>query len=194
LLDTQLTVRPVRIDPPASAVIAVNVCVLPTIIGVVGEESVIVATGAGVTVMEEVPVFPSLVAVTVVEPTAWGVTSPFTSTVATTPSPDDHVTARPISGLLFASLVSAESCRVKPIAMLAAPGVTATVATGTGVTVSVALPLFPSLVAVIAAMPGAIELTTPPLDTVATEVLSETHSTVRPVSVPPFASRVAAVA
>jgi hypothetical protein len=83
---------------------------------------------------------------------------------------------------------------VAPATTLAIAGLTATVATGTGVTVSVALPLFPSLVAVIVAVPGATELTTPALDTVATTVLSELQSIVRPVRTPPFASRVVAVA
>jgi hypothetical protein len=70
LLDTQLTVRPVRTLLAASLVTAVSDCVPPTTIGVVGEESVTEDTGAGLTVMEEVPVFPSLVAVIVVDPTA----------------------------------------------------------------------------------------------------------------------------
>ena len=67
-------------------------------------------------------------------------------------------------------------------------GVTSTVATGTLVTVIDAVPLFPSLVAVIVADPGVAAETSPELLTVATAVLLLDQVTVRPESAAPFAS------
>ena len=59
---------------------------------------------------------------------------------------------------------------------------------GTG-TVIVAVPLMPSLVAVIVAEPAAMALTNPLADTVAMEVLFELHVMLRPESTVPRASR-----
>jgi len=58
--------------------------------------------------------------------------------------------------------------------------VTSTDATGTLVTVTDAVPLFPSLVAVIVAEPGVRPDTSPEVLTVATEVLLLVQVTVRP--------------
>src|SRR5947207_15337114 len=69
--------------------------------------------------------------------------------------------------------------------MVAVAGVTATEATGTTATVTVALPAFPSLVAVIVADPAALLVTRPLGPTVATAVLLLAHVTVRPVSALP---------
>jgi hypothetical protein len=111
LLETQFTVRPVRVLFAASFVVAVSGWVPPTTIGVVGEERVTAATDASDTVMVEVPVFPSLVAVIVTgPPAATAVTSPFKSTVVTAASLDDQVTVRPESTLSPASFVTAVSC------------------------------------------------------------------------------------
>jgi hypothetical protein len=111
LLETQFTVRPVRTLFAASLVTAVSDCVAPSTIGVVGVERVTVATGAGVTVMEEVPVLVSLVAVIVTgPPAATAVTRPLPSTVATAVLFDVQVTVRPVSTLSPASLVTAVSC------------------------------------------------------------------------------------
>jgi hypothetical protein len=52
---------------------------------------------------------------------------------------------------------------------------TLTDATGTGLTISVAVPVTPSLVAVIVAVPTDNVLTSPVLETVATAALSEAH-------------------
>jgi len=49
-------------------------------------------------------------------------------------------------------------------------------------------PLFPSIVALIVAVPAATAVTTPPADTDAIPVLLDVHVTVRPVSVPPVES------
>src|SRR5207248_9877487 len=72
--------------------------------------------------------------------------------------------------------------------MVAVAGVTATEATGTAATVTVALPAFPSLVAVIVAEPAALLVTRPLGLTVATAVLLLAHVTVRPVSALPAES------
>ena len=58
-------------------------------------------------------------------------------------------------------------------------GLTATVATGTGITVTAAVPLFPSLVAVMVAVPGATAVTKPLAETVATAVALEDQVTGR---------------
>jgi len=72
--------------------------------------------------------------------------------------------------------------------MLLDGGHTATAATGTTVTLIAALPLAPSLVAVIVVEPGATPLTNPLLETVATAGLSFSHLTARPVTKVPAAS------
>jgi hypothetical protein len=85
--------------------------VAPSIIGVVNEESVTEAIGTGLTVIELVPVCPSLVAVIVTgPPTPTAVTSPFTSTVATEGVPEVQAILRPVNTPPDASLVSAVSC------------------------------------------------------------------------------------
>jgi hypothetical protein len=86
--------------------------VLPTIIGVVSADSVTVATGAALTVIELVPVFVSLVAVTVAVPTAKALTNPFASTVATAVLLDIQLAARPVRMLPLASFVTTVSCCV----------------------------------------------------------------------------------
>jgi hypothetical protein len=111
LLETHPTVRPLSEAPLPSRGVAVNTCVCPTIIGVVGGESVTVATGTGLTVIALVPVFPSLVAETVIgPPAATAVTNPLGETVAMAPSLVDHVTSRPVTTLSPASRVTAVSC------------------------------------------------------------------------------------
>ena len=72
---------------------------------------------------------------------------------------------------------------------------TLTLATGAGVTVKGALPLFPSLVAVIVAEPGATAVITPVAElTVATVGASELQAITRPVRTPPLPSEVTALA
>src|SRR5688572_11001302 len=72
---------------------------------------------------------------------------------------------------------------------LAAGGVTFTVATGAGPTVTVAVPLLPSLDAVIVTVPVLSALTRPALETTATASSLELHPTRRPGSSAPAASR-----
>src|SRR5438105_11294626 len=95
-----------------------------------------------------------------------------------------HVTTRPDNTVPFASVVTAVSCWLGliPRTRLAVKGLTVTAATGAGVTVSGALPVLPSLVATMFAVPELTADTTPADDTAATAVLSEVHVTMRPVS------------
>jgi hypothetical protein len=156
LLDVQLTVRPTSVAPLASFGVAVRTWVPATIIAVTGAESVTLDTGTALTVIELLPVCPSLVAVIVTGPPALtAVTSPAPSTVATETLADDHPIVRPVRIFPAASRVTAASCRVPPTTMLAEPGVTVTVATRTGLTVitGVVAAGADSLVAVIVAVP-----------------------------------------
>ena len=90
------------------------------------------ATGTAVTVMVDVPLFPSDVAVMVAEPAVAPATRPLLVTLATLGLLLDQDTTRPDSGVPFASLGVATSCTVPPTVRLAVAGVTSTVATGTG--------------------------------------------------------------
>jgi len=181
LLEIQVIVRPVSRFPFASLVVPVSCCVWPTIMGVVGVETVTDATPAGFTVRVAFPLFPSLVAIICVDPTPVGVTSPEGETVATAELPVLQVTARPVRMLLPASNVVAVACVVWPIWIVVADRDTLTLATGIGVTVIVDVPVFPSLVAVMTAEPTVEAVTNPVEETLATPGLSDAHATVRPV-------------
>ena len=61
------------------------------------------------TVIEDVPLFPSLVAVMTAVPAATAVTKPVDETLARVGSLDDHVTNRPVSVLSLMSLSVAVS-------------------------------------------------------------------------------------
>src|SRR5437879_7512173 len=143
----------------------------------------------GCTVTTDVPLLPSLVAVTVaVPPSATSVTSPVGDTVITVGVLDVHATGRPVKGLPLASLSVTFSWMVPWSGSVAGAGLTTTVATGTSVTVTAAVPAFPSLVAVIVAVPAATPFMSPLLLTVAILVLLLAHVTVRPVSAVPAES------
>jgi hypothetical protein len=104
---------------------------------------------------------------------------------------------RPVSTLLLASRVVAVAWVVWPGLRELFASDTLTEATGTGgavVTVNVALPFCPSLVALICADPTATAVTTPEELTVATELSLELQLTLRPVRTLLLASRVVAVA
>src|SRR5205807_155899 len=141
-----------------------------------------------VTVTAALPLCPPLVAVNVAPPTARPLTRPLPLTAATPSASLDQVTTRPLSGLPRASLGVAVSCTVAPMSRVAIAGVTVTVATGTFVTVTADVPLFPSLVAVIVAEPAAALLTRPLADTVATAAVPVAQVTTRPLSAVPCAS------
>src|SRR5437660_5836628 len=133
-----------------------------------------------VTVMAAVPLFPSLVALIVVEPGVTPQTRPLLLTVATAVLELDHVTVRPDSGVPPASLGVPVSCTVWPACTDAEGGVTSTVATGTFVTVTDEVPLFPSLVAVIVADPAVTPETSRSVERRAGKELELDHVTVRP--------------
>src|SRR5256714_14996342 len=83
-----------------------------------------------VTVMADVPLFPSLIAVIVADPAARPVTSPLPLTRATPESLLTHVTTRPDRGLPLASRGVAVGCTPCPTGPLAAAGGTPPQATG----------------------------------------------------------------
>src|SRR5438132_434054 len=174
--------------PAASLVTALSCVVAPTTTVAVAGFTTTEATGTVDTVTAAVPACPSLVAVIVTAPTATPVTRPLAETVPTAPLPVVQVSARPLSTLPLASLRVAVSCTVPPTYMLGAVGLTVTDATGTFDTVTLAVPLCPSLVAVIVADPTATPVTRPLAETVAIVVLLVVQVTVRPVSTFPFAS------
>src|SRR6266702_3626588 len=146
------------------------------------------ATGTLVTVIVAVPLCPSQVAVIVAEPAAPPVTSPLALTVATAVLLLAHVTVRPANRLPFASFGVAVSCTVWPTCTDAEAGLTVTDATSTVLTVIAAVPLFPSLVAVIVAAPVVTPVTSPLALTVATAVLLLAQLTDRPDNGLPLAS------
>jgi hypothetical protein len=143
------------------------------------------------TVIADEEVLPSLEAVIVAEPAATAVASPDPDTVAIPLLLELQLITRPVSTLLLASRVTAESCTVPPICRLAVAGDTDIDATGIGagaLTLKDAEALFPSLEAVIAAVPGATAEISPLLDTVATFGLPLCQVTVRPVRAFPLES------
>jgi hypothetical protein len=178
----------------ASLSVAVNDCIPPT--GSVAEDGLTVTdeTGIGVTVMDAVPLLPSLVAVIVTGPPAeTAVTMPvLASTLATAALLELHVTERPVSTLSLASFAVAVSCCVAPATILAEGGLTVTLETGTNVTLTTDVPIFPSLVAEIVAVPVETAVTSPFASTVAAE-LSDVQVKVRPVRAAPLASLATAV-
>jgi hypothetical protein len=78
----------------------------------------------------------------------------------------------------------ARSCVAAPMAAsVSAPGLTeirAAVVAGSAETATAAVPVFPSTVAVIVALPTATPVTIPEADTVATAALEVLHATARP--------------
>src|SRR5439155_771672 len=107
-----VTVRPESGFPPASLGVPVSCTVWPACTDAEGGVTSTVATGTFVTVTDEVPLLPSLVAVIVAEPGVTPETSPLLLTVATAVLELDHVTVRPESGAPFASFGVAVSCTV----------------------------------------------------------------------------------
>src|SRR5215470_4836064 len=150
-------------------------------------------TGTGDTVIALVPLFASLVAVMVALPGATAVTTPLDDTVATAVLLEPHVTTRSVTTAPVVSLTVAVRANVCVTSKPLVAGDTVTLPTGIFVTVTDAVPLLPSLVAVIVAVPGATPVTRPVALTVATPVAFELHVTTRPVSTPPIESSVVAV-
>jgi hypothetical protein len=123
----------------------IPLCVPPSVPSL-GAGSFVVGSGA-VTVMLDVPLFPSLAAVTVAVPAATAVTSPAEETVATAWSLEIQVIVRPVSVAPDASLSVAERVFVSPTTRLAELGETLTLATAGSVTVIAAESRCPSLAA-----------------------------------------------
>ena len=184
----QVTTRPVRALPAESLGVGVSWAVPPIDIADDAGLTLTEATGTAVTLTAAVPLLPSLVAVIVAEPAALAVTSPPALTVATVVLPLAHVIVRPVSTLPAESFVVTDSCAVWPTNRLVEAGFTVTAATGTTLVDTVAVPLFPSLVAVIVAAPAATAVTRPLPDTVATAGALLAQVTTRPVRGLPFAS------
>src|SRR3989454_191350 len=187
-LDAQLTIRPLSGLPFASSGVAVSWPHCPTWIPAVAGLTLTDATGTRFTVTAALPVLPSLVAVIVTAPAETPVTSPVEETVALPGALDAQVIDRPESTFPAASLGVATSGTLAPTKTFAEPGLTTTVATGMLDTVIAAVPLWPSLVAVIVADPTATPVTRPLAETVATAPLLVVQVTVRPLSRLPFAS------
>src|SRR5712691_409091 len=187
-LDAQVTDRPESTLPAESSTVAASCTVAPASTTAVTGLTVTEATGTGFTVTVARPVIPSLVALIVAVPAATPVTRPPVDTVATPRALDAHVTVRPLSGLPFASFGVAVSCTVCPTITLGDAGLMLTDATGTGFTVTAALPVFPSLVAVIVTALAATPVTSPVEDTVATAGALDAQVTDRPDSTLPAES------
>lgn len=174
--------------PIASVSEAVSDTVWPAMIPGAAGATLIAATGASATVTVLVPVALPLVAVIVVLPGVTPVTTPLDDTVAAAPLLELHVTARPTSTFPFASRTPAASVVVCATNTVVVEGVTVTLAAGTALTDTAAVALFPSLVAVIVALPGEMPVTRPLDDTVAMPEADVVQVTVRPVSVAPRTS------
>src|SRR5579862_4938066 len=155
--------------------------------------------GTFVTSTVAVPLALPLVAVIVTVPVSFtvptGCTGPLLDTVAMPGLLDDHVTGRPVSTVPPASLSVAPSCCVCEVVIVDVPGATVTLATGSCVIVTVAVPLALPLVAVMVTVPVSftpVGDTSPLADTVAVPGSLELHVTDRPVNtVPPASLRVA---
>src|SRR6266568_7701261 len=142
-----------------------DVCTpLSVMVGLVRHET---AVGA-VTVIAELPLLPSEVAVIVADPATSPFTNPLPFTLATATVLLAHATTRPDSVFPLASFGVAASCTVPPTATLADAGVTV-------------------------AVPPLTPVTRPVADTVTTVGVPEAHVTTRPVSTFPAASFVVAV-
>jgi hypothetical protein len=189
------TARPLSVAPSPSNVVALRLPVAPTISDNEDGVTVIVATGAGgtgETVICALPVFPSVVATTLAVPAVSVVIRPVADTVATEGLSELQVTARTRT-LWSASKVDALACTVAPAITELVASVTSTDATGMAVTLITAVALFPSLVAVIVAVPGETALIKPLSDTVATDALSDDQATTRSMSALFAASLIVAV-
>ena len=121
-------------------------------------------------------------------PLATATTRPDELTVATLSSLLDHVTVRPVRSLPAASLSVTVSCVAVLARRLAVPGSSTTLATGTSLTATAAVPDWPPADAVIVAVPTDWPVTKPDAETVAMASLELDHVTVCPATVFPEAS------
>jgi hypothetical protein len=198
LLEVQLIARPVRMLLLASRVTALSCTVPPICKFAVPGDTDTNATGAGggaLTVIVEVAVWPSLVAVICTVPAAIVVTRPRAETVPMLALFELQLITRPVRTLLLASRVTADNCTVPPIWRLEVAGDTDIDATGTGagaLTAIAAEEVCPSLAAMIDAFPPATAVTSPEVETVAMPLLLELQPITRPVRTLLLASLVTA--
>src|SRR3989442_15083640 len=118
----QVTTRPLSGLPRGSFGIAVSCSVAPTSRLAIAGVTVTEATGTFVTVIADVPLFPSLVAVIVADPATTPLTNPLAQTLATAALLLAHVTTRPLRAVPFASFGVAVNWVVAPTARLAVAG------------------------------------------------------------------------
>jgi hypothetical protein len=168
LLDVHVTTASGTTAPAASFTVAVSAAVPPAWTFAELGSTATLAMGRGTTVTELVPACPSLVAVIVAEPGATPVTIPVADTVATAGALELQVTVRSVSTAPLASFAVAVSGTAPPTTSDALPGEIARVETGARVTVMVAVPDFPSLCAVMIAVPADVAVTAPVSLTLAT--------------------------
>src|SRR5256884_9819981 len=147
LLVVHVTARPERGLPLASFTVATSRAVAPTYTLAGLGLTVTEATGRFATLTFFLPLFPSLVAVIVADPTPTPLTRPFGDTVATALLLVSHVTVRPVSTFPLASLTTTVSCCVDPGDRFTESGLTMTVSTGMLDAVTVAVPVRPSALA-----------------------------------------------
>jgi len=150
--------------------------------------SVTVETGANVTLTDAVPDLVSLVAVIVADPGLTPVTNPLALTVAIPDALVAQMTSRPVSAAPVLSFGLGVSCTFPATRIAAVAGATVIEATGTAVTVTMDVPVFVSLVAVIVAEPAAIPLASPLALTLTLVVSLLVHVTTRPASALPALS------
>ncbi len=168
--------------------VAVSCTVWPADKVSVAGATITLLTGGGITVIDALPVLPLVVADTVASPVATAVTRPLEETVSTLLLLLLHAMVWPPNGFPPASSTVPVNWSVCPRLRFAEPGVTTTDATGTGDTVTCAVPVRPPLDAEMVTVPVVTPVTNPVDEMVATPVLALLQVTVRPPSTFPTES------
>jgi hypothetical protein len=101
---------------------------------------------------------------------------PVADTVATEASVMVQAMGRPVSGVPASPVSMAVNAWDSPVTSVSSPGTTDTDATGTKMTATEALPLFPPELAVIVADPSPIAVTSPVVETEATVSSEVAHA------------------
>jgi len=153
-----------------------------------GGDTDTVAATADDTVIDAVATLPSDDANTNADPAPTAVTTPSADTLTTLGAPDVHTTTRCASAMPPASSATADSRTVEPIANDVDAGSIRSTAIGDGEALMVAMPVFPSLVTVMIAVPGDNTVTVPSVATRATLALLLANAIGRPVSRLPLLS------
>ncbi len=187
-LDAHCTGRPAISTPPASRTTSVKSRVSPTNSCGGLATKLTVDTAAPCTTTAALPSRPSAEAKSTPAPGETPVTVPSAVTEKNAGAPLSHVIARCASTAPEASSASAVTRCVAPVCSVTVAGDTRTEATGDTLTVTVAVPLRPSLNAEITALPGELAVTVPSAATRATAPLLLRNATGRPVSRVPLSS------